>query len=70
MNNCTCKQASKQARNKRRRQNRKAKQAEKYYQDAERRRIQNQTEYYLELWVQYTGLKYETIKDLMGLEFH
>jgi AraC-like DNA-binding protein len=80
MTNCTCtpyeectycfdvfyeeKKRVKRARNKRRRQNRKAKEA------AQRVRENEINDHLLlELWARQSGLKYETLKDLIGLNF-
>ena len=75
MNTCTCtscilKQQTKRAKNKQRQMKKQAKEFEEYSQTAARRVCENQNNYYLELWADKSDLKFETLKDLMGLEFN
>lgn len=70
LNTCTCKQQTKRAKNKRRKMKKQAKEFEEHARTAARRVRENQNNYYLELWATQSGLKFETLRDLMGLEFN
>ena len=61
---------NKQAKNKRRQMKKQAKEFEEHSRTAARRVRENQNNYYLELWTDQSGLKVDTLKDLIGLEFN
>lgn len=49
---------------------RKARMAKKYFQEAAKRNQENQLRFLIETWAAESGLKYDTLKDLVGLKFN
>lgn len=61
---------NKTEKNRRKNNKRKARMAEKYYKEAAKRTQENQLRFLIETWAAESGLKYDTLIDLVGLKFN